>query len=174
MHEHLLVLLEPRVDRGPVEPHRAAQPLDRGVVDHLGRAWPVHLADAQGVKLERAKRAGLPVLLSYEQLGAHIVKRHVVLRILDRLPDVQSPDRVQHRLVRRKRPDTTRYRLDVARRGDRSWVVAHIDGGYSAPRESLRVPLRLGPLLALTLGVRLRDPLATQQPGHRGRHAGGG
>jgi hypothetical protein len=63
VHEHLLVLLEPGVQRGPLEADGALQALDRRIGDQPGRPRPVRLADPQPVQFSQPSPGLLGVLL---------------------------------------------------------------------------------------------------------------
>jgi hypothetical protein len=79
VHKHLLVFLEPGIQRRPAEPDRAGQPWDRRVSEQPGRAGPLHPPGPQRMCLECAPPALLGVAFRDEQITAHIRDGDVVL-----------------------------------------------------------------------------------------------
>jgi len=101
VREHLLVLLEPGVHRAPVEPDRVAQLGNRGVLEADRRA-PDAL-DAEGPAVTAARRV-IDAAVGLEQLGADVVNRDVVGRVVRLLPHVQRPGGVGDQLAAQIRP----------------------------------------------------------------------
>ena len=85
--EDLLVLLEPGVHRVPVEPDHLAQLLDRGVpiAPRSLRRLPLPRANGEGGAVAAAWRVGHSAV-RLEQLGAHVVEREIVGRVVGDLP----------------------------------------------------------------------------------------
>src|SRR5690348_2213693 len=122
MDEDLLVLLEPGVDRLPVEPHRPGMSTgDRRPC----RPRSLPLAGLQGVPPGRAERAVLLDPLVHQHAGGDVVHRHVVLGIARPFPDVAGPLRVQDERGADERPDPAGHRRGVAGGGEARRVVAH-------------------------------------------------
>jgi hypothetical protein len=125
VHEHLLVFLEPGIQRRPVEPDRAGQPRHRRAGEQPGRAGPLDPPGPQRMRLGCAAPALPGVAVRDEQITAHVRDRDVVLRVVRPLPHIQRPGGVEHPLAGQERPDAARHRLDMVDGGDRRRIVAH-------------------------------------------------
>src|SRR5271168_771731 len=96
MDEDLLVLLEPRVESGPLKAHPAGQPLQRIIGIHMSDPWTSDLASAKTVTPRGPAAQVLGVLLIDEHSRIDVRERDVVLRIIGPLPHVQSAGGVEH------------------------------------------------------------------------------
>ncbi len=125
MDEDLLVLLEPRVESGPVEAHRVSELLDGRLVEHEGGTLAVVGADLESVDPGHAPGRPLGGAFVHEHLGVYVGHRHVVLREARPLPYIARAQGVEDRLSGDERPDATRHRLHVVDGRDASGEFGH-------------------------------------------------
>src|SRR5271155_4836364 len=100
--EDLLVLLEPRVERVPVEangPNYAALGVEPG------RARPRDLADPQSLQLSGPTMRVLRMLLVDEERSVHVRDRDVVLRVVGRIPYIERLRSVEPHFPSQWRPN---------------------------------------------------------------------
>ena len=130
--EHLLRLLVPGVQRVPVEPDRAGQPVDRVVGEQPPARGPGGVADPQPDDARRAELHRLDAVLVDEHLRIDVRDRHVELRVERPLPPVARIAGVEHQAAGELGPDAARHRLDPPGPGGRPGVTA----AHRSPRSS--------------------------------------
>ncbi len=123
MDEHLLVLLVPRVQRGPVEADRVRDTFDRVGAEHPRRARPFDVSDSYGVQRSPAAGGAVRRTVVDEYAGRDVVERDVELRVGRPLPHVARAGRVEQRAPGEHRAHPARHRLDMVARDGRQRVV---------------------------------------------------
>jgi hypothetical protein len=125
VHEDLLVLLKPGVQRIPIETDGVSGALQGVVGEQPCGAWPRNVADPKSVQTDSPAMEALGLMLINQKISVDPVDRDVILRIIRPFPHVQRPGGIEHGLAIQDGADPTGYGFDVVDWGDHLRVVTH-------------------------------------------------
>src|SRR5277367_6040318 len=113
MHEHLLVLLKPRLQRIPVKAHHPNESGNRRLYVSTSRGRPLETTGSETNRRDRAAADAVRALLLDQRVSVVVLRRDQELRVERPLPQIQGTSRVQHDVPAEHRPHAPSHRLDM-------------------------------------------------------------